>query len=74
MTAPNRPAALTKADTDALKQLPAGWFTIHRVPFMVKNPRYRCDRLTMRGMLESRVQGTYPMFHTEWRKIADKVS
>ena len=48
--------AITKADRDALARLPEGcWFFIDQVSYMVRNPRWRCDRLTDFGLLESEV-------------------
>lgn len=60
---------LTKADEAAFAILPAeGWFSIHKVPYLVRNPRWRCDRLVEKGVLESRVSGRPPTVFTEWRK------
>lgn len=59
---------LTDADRYALKHLPAGWFGLRRIPFLVRNPRWRCERLTEKGMLESRVVGKWPDTEAQWRK------
>lgn len=64
------PSPTTKADMEALARLPQeGWFDIRAVSYMVRNPRYRCDRLVEKGLLESRVVGTYPDIKTEWKVI-----
>jgi hypothetical protein len=61
-------SALTAADKAALEWLPADWFGLNKVTFRVRNPRWRCDRLTQKGMLESRVIGEYPDIQSQWRK------
>lgn len=62
-------AALTDADRYALKRLPdEGWFNLTAVPYTVKNPRFRCDRLVKLGALKSRVVGAWPYLQTEWKK------
>lgn len=61
-------APLTEGDKAALALLPTdGWFPVWAVNYMVKNPRWRCDRLVERGALESRVVGNYPNLRTEYR-------
>lgn len=47
--------AQTRADRDALARLPDGWFFVNEVSFMVRNPRWRCDRLVEFKLLESEV-------------------
>lgn len=60
----------TKADEEALKLLPdSEWFSLRKVPWQVRNPRYRCDRLTELGLLERRVVTNYPDIDTQWRKL-----
>ena len=60
---------LTEADEDALRRMPEGWFSVRAVPYMVRNARYRCDRLEVRGKLKSRVVGEFPDIETQWIKI-----
>jgi hypothetical protein len=61
---------LSKADMDALARMPEGWFCVDEVPYMVRCPGYRCQRLEKRGKLESRVVGDNPRELTrEYRKI-----
>lgn len=59
---------MSRADEDALKRLPDGWFAVHEVHFMVRNPRYRCDRLVGKGKLEKRIVGEWPNIETQWKK------
>ena len=62
-------ASLSAADNAALARLPDGrWFGLRDVTYMVKNPRWRCDRLAEKGVLESRVVGEWPAIETQWRK------
>lgn len=44
---------LTAADKDALLRMPDGWFYAEDLPYMVKRPRYRCERLEKMGCLIS---------------------
>jgi hypothetical protein len=61
---------LTEADRRALERLPDGdWFSIHEVSYMVRCPRYRCDRLVEKGALEWRVTGEYPHLESEYKKL-----
>jgi hypothetical protein len=61
---------LSEADRHALSRLPDnGWFCVGDVSYMVRNPRYRCDRLVEKGALEDRVVGEIPHLHTEYRKL-----
>lgn len=61
--------ALTPADKDALKRMPDGiWFGWVGLDFMIRNPRYRCDRLANAHVLERRVVGDFPDLRTEYRK------
>lgn len=54
-------SALTRADKDALARMPDNdWFGIDDLSFMIRNPRWRCDRLTAAGYLKSKVIGEYP--------------
>jgi hypothetical protein len=56
-----------------MKRLPDGeWFGLRSVPFMVRNPRWRCDRLTEKGALESRIVGEWPHTNPEWRKTPNE--
>ena len=62
---------LTRADTDAMARLPDGWFRVDAVPFIVKRPRWRCDRLVSLGLLDGRTlrdfAGVYG-YDVEYRK------
>lgn len=60
--------ALTPADVDALALLPeSGWIEFRSLPF--NRPSYRCERLELAGVLESRVVGEYPVLHREYRRV-----
>lgn len=64
----NNTEALTATDSETLAALPAGeWFTAVHLP--INRPQYRCKRLEVRGMLESRVTGEYPNLCREYRKL-----
>ena len=45
---------LTMADTQALAELPEGWFEAGALP--INRPLFRCQRLEAAGRLESRVE------------------
>lgn len=62
-------STLTEADRHALGRMPNGWFDADNLPPIVRCPRYRCERLKDRGVLEWRVIGEYPNLKSEWRKI-----
>lgn len=61
---------LTKADKDALSLMPDEWFSPDNLHHMIRNPRFRCDRLRDMGLLEWRVVGALPDLKSEYRKIA----
>lgn len=72
-TKPDQPETgpvLTHADKDALERMPAKkWFKIGELSFMIRNRRWRCDRLTAFGLLESKVVGSFPYeLETVFRK------
>lgn len=61
---------LTPADRDALQRLPKGWFEARDVPFMVRNARFRRDRLVERKKLERRVVGgDFFDLRTQFRRL-----
>jgi hypothetical protein len=66
---------LTAVDKDALRRLPEGWFELNQVSYIVRNPRYRCDRLVDRGVLERKCipytigENLGIGYQTWWRKI-----
>lgn len=64
-------SSLTEADLHALKCMPDKWFKASDLPFTIRCPRYRCERLTEKGVLDSRVIGEYPHFVSEWRKKSE---
>ncbi|WP_072025332.1 hypothetical protein [Citrobacter koseri] len=43
----DKQALLTAADTEALNNLPSGWFRAEHLPF--NRPMYRCERLEHQG-------------------------
>lgn len=62
----------SRADLEAYDRLPDGWFDLHAVPYQVRNPRWRCDRLVGLRALESRVVGSISdpsSLHPEYRKL-----
>jgi hypothetical protein len=62
---------LTKADKDALNELPAsGWFDARFVS-AINRPIYRCERLEQAGYLTSRVVGAFPFLHREYTRVPD---
>lgn len=62
--------SLSEADRHALSKLPDNdWFGIDGVSYTVRSPRYRCDRLVEKGILENRVVGDVPHLRTEYRKL-----
>jgi hypothetical protein len=46
-----RNQTLSPADIYALKHLPSGLFHIGQVSYLVRRPRWRCDRLVQMGFL-----------------------
>lgn len=66
---------LTRADLHALSRMPADkWFSEFDLPPIVRCPRYRCDRLHLRGYLEYRVIGDYPHLEGQYRKKTEAVA
>lgn len=66
---------LSTADVKALERMPdEGWFDINDLPYSIRCPRYRCDRLVERGVLETQVTGEYPHLKSEYRKTQPKGS
>lgn len=63
---------LSEADKFALARMPdEGWFSLDDVPYSIRCPAFRCERLTDRGMLEWRVIGDLPHNLTsQWRKVS----
>lgn len=61
---------LTEADRDALEQMPSGWFSADDLPYNIRCPRFRCERLRDRGKLEWRVVGQHPHLQSEYRKVS----
>lgn len=68
MSGPDSKETLSEADKYALSRMPKGWFSVDDLPPIIRCPRFRCERLTDRGMLEWRVVGEYPHFESRWRK------
>ncbi|MEA8592286.1 hypothetical protein PZT57_26930 [Pseudomonas aeruginosa] len=67
------PKALTAADKEALRELPAsGWFEVAHLP--INRPSYRCERLEEAGFLETRVVGQWPSLKREYRRIDPQTS
>lgn len=61
---------LSEADRRALSRMPdKGWFKVDDI-LQIQCPRFRCERLTNRGMLEWKVVGDYPNFESLWRKTS----
>ena len=61
---------LTDADKYALERMPdEGWFSEHDLPAVIRCPRYRCERLVEKGVLEWEVIGQYPQLESRWRKV-----
>lgn len=50
----------SKADLTALERMPEGWFDAMDLPGVIRCPRFRCDRLEKRGLLESKYVGSWP--------------
>lgn len=49
---------MTRADDRTLEACPIGkWFSPDDLPFVIRSPRFRCDRLLARGKLTSKVVG-----------------
>ena len=61
---------MTEADKDALNRMPDGWFEALSLPYMVKRPTYRCERLEKAGFISSRIVGVYPNIRREYCKIS----
>lgn len=59
--------AMTKADSDALNELPEGWFRPDHLP--INRPAYRCERLEAREKLQRRIRGEWPNIFSEYKKI-----
>ncbi len=50
--------------------MPEGWFFVHDLSFMIRNPRWRCDRLVGLKALESEVVGDdLRELKTRYRKL-----
>lgn len=49
---------VSSADWAALAVMPTGWFEVCDVPYTVRSPHYRCQRLLDRKLLEQRVMTT----------------
>lgn len=59
---------LTKADKEALSELPErGWFDARFVS-SINRPIYRCERLEQAGYLSSKIVGTFPSLHREYTR------
>jgi hypothetical protein len=69
---PSSPAGgstLTAADDNALSHIPEGWFRVTDLPYNVRAPYARCERLTRKGMLETRVVNDEKLgVVREWKK------
>ncbi len=65
---------ITEADKKAMAMLPDGWFfPEHDCTFLIRSPRYRCQRLEEAGILESKVEGDdIRNLRTLYRKKAAK--
>lgn len=62
---------LTKADKEALSELPeSGWFDARFVS-SINRPIYRCERLEQAGYLISKIVGTFPSLHREYTRAPD---
>ena len=59
----------SKADVKAIQRMPTGWFDAMEI-YNVRCPRFRCERLETRGLLESRYVGTWPNVTKLFRKTA----
>lgn len=59
---------LTDADGAALSHIAKlpGWFELHDLPWQVRRPRYRLDRLVGMGVLQFRVVGKAPNLTPQW--------
>lgn len=67
MSTAGKPVA-SKADLEALQELPeSGWFEARYVS-SINRPIYRCERLEKAGYLVTRVVGTYPNIHREYAR------
>lgn len=61
---------MTDVDEKTLTLLPTGcWFDIDMVPYRVRCPRFRLDRLTELGLLESKVEGELSELKMMWKKL-----
>jgi hypothetical protein len=68
---PDKNLTMTKADEEALKRCPDGWFEAGcRDLVYVKNADYRCTRLVERGKLETEVRGDIPHLTRFYRKVS----
>ena len=63
---------LSESDRRTLEILPVGWFTSEQLAPSLTRRRYRCERLTTKGILETRIVGTYPNIDTEYRRMTDR--
>jgi hypothetical protein len=61
--------AITDADRYALTKMPEGWFKPGDLPYLVRSPHFRCQRLEQLGQLERRIMGEIPDLWSEYRKI-----
>ncbi len=64
--------ALSDSDQRTLEILPVGWFTAEQLTPSLTRRRYRCERLTAKGILEARIVGIYPNIDTEYRRMAER--
>lgn len=62
---------ITDADRRALERMPDEiWFGVDDIRGAITNPRYRCERLQQRGLLEYEVVGDdYRNLESRWRKL-----
>jgi hypothetical protein len=57
---------LTEADKHTLSRLPEGWFDLYDVPFSVRCPEFRLNRLVDRDLVKREIVGQYPDIR-RWR-------
>ena len=49
---------LTNADKHALSRMPKGeWFSWRHLPYIIRRPEWRCNRLMTKGILARRLNG-----------------
>lgn len=62
----------SKADLAAYQRMPEGWFLPTNLDSMIRNPRWRCERLEGLRALESQVVGDVAdpsSIKTQYRKL-----